>query len=1052
VKTQKLTKFLKNLFMKFNKYLSLLFLFVVSMAAAQQVEIKGKVTENSSSLPLPGVNVVIKNTTRGTTTDFDGNYTIKAAPNEILVFSFVGYESKEVTVKSENTINVSLAEENKSLEEVVVVGYGTQKKSVVTGAISSIKAKDIENIPNGRIEQTLQGRTSGVIIAANAGQPGSPATVRVRGITTFDTYGGNNPLWVVDGVIVDNGAIGFVNQADIESMEVLKDAASLAIYGARAASGVILVTTKKGKQGKMTLNYNGFYGVSSPAKMLNLLNATEYGAIMNEKAVAAGQNLVFPDLSTLGVGTDWQKQIFNNNAQRNSHEVSVGGGGEISTFFLSFGSSDQEGIVATEISNFNKKNFRINSTHKFKEWVTIGQTLGYTHQKGIGLGNTNSEYGGPLSSAINLDPTTPVVVTDPAIANAAPYNNNPVIRDANGNPYGISSLVGQEMTNPLAYIQTRLGQYGWSDDFVGNIYFDFKLHKDFKFRTTIGGKLAYWGAEGFTPEYYLNASTLTSQNNISRRNNKSFGWNIENTLTYTKQIEKHNITVLLGQGAYQDNKIYTETGVTYFDIPVTNYQDASFNFDVPASQRSSYSVDGVEHNVNSLFARVNYDYNEKYLFNGVIRRDGSSRFGQNNQYGVFPSFSVGWVASNEDFWKENKVVTNLKIRAGYGVTGNDAIPDFGYLSTIGGGRNYTIGDAGNITSGYSPNAPSNPDLKWEETAQTNIGFDAKIYNDFNFTFEWYKKVTTGILQYQQIPGYVGATGQPLANIADMENSGLEFELGYKKKFGEFNFSVNANYSTLNNEVTHLGNGIEYITNGSAGFQSMGPITRTQVGEAYNSFYGYQTAGIFQNQDEINAYTNGDGGLIQPDARPGDFRWTDSNGDGTINDEDRVFLGSSLPTYNYGFTINLDYKGFDFMAFAQGAGGNKIFQGLRRLDVGNANYQTDALGRWTGEGTSNSYPRLTNNDTNGNFGKPSDFYLEDGDYLRLKLVQFGYSLPNDVIGKVGLQKLRFYITGENLLTFTKYTGYDPEIGGSVFGVDRGYYPQARSVMFGANLQF
>lgn len=1038
--------------MKFSKYFSLLFLFIFSIVSAQDIEVKGKVTENSSGQPLPGASIVVKNTSRGTTTDFDGNYSLKVAPNDVLVFSFVGFTTQEIPVGSENTINVILMEDTKTLEEVVVVGYGTQKKSVVTGAISSIKAKDIENIPNGRIEQTLQGRTSGVIVAANAGQPGSPATVRVRGITTFDTYGGNNPLWVVDGVIVDNGAIGFVNQSDIESMEVLKDAASLAIYGARAASGVIIITTKKGKTGKLTANYTGFTGVSSPAKQLELLNASEYGAIMNEKSLAAGDGLVYPDLSSLGKGTDWQDAIFTNGAQRSSHEISLSGGGDVSSFYMSFGALNQEGIVATEISNYNRKNIRINSTHKFKEWLTIGQTLAYTHQKSTGIGNTNSEYGGPLSSAINLDPITSLVVTDPAIANAAPYNNNPVMRDANGNPYGISSLVGQEMANPLAYIQTRLGQYGWSDDFVGNIYFDFKLHKDLKFRTTVGAKLAYWGAEGFTPEFYLNPSYSTQQNNISRRNNKSFGWNIENTLTYTKSIEEHNFTALLGQGAYEENQIYTETGVTYFDIPVTNYQDASFNFDVPATQRSTYSIDGVPHTVTSLFARLNYDFNERYLFTGIVRRDGSSRFGSNNRYGVFPSFSAGWVASNEDFWSENKVVNNFKIRGGYGITGNDAIPDFGYLSTIGGGRNYTLGTADAINSGFSPNAPSNPDLKWEETSQINIGFEAKIYNDFNLTFDWYKKSTEGILQYQNIPGYVGATGSPLANIADMDNSGIEIELNYKKKFGEWNFSASGNFSTLNNEVTALGKDINFITNGSAGFQSMGPITRTQVGESYNSFYGYQTAGIFQNMDEVNAYTNSGGGLIQPNAVPGDFRWTDANGDGTITEDDKVFLGSPLPKYTFGFTLNLDYKGFDFMAFAQGAAGNKIFQGLRRLDILNANYQTDALGRWTGEGTSNSYPRLTNEDTNGNFSNPSDFYLEDGDYLRLKIIQLGYSLPNEVIGKIGLQRLRLYVTGENVLTFTKYSGYDPEVGGNILGVDRGYYPQATSYMLGVNVQF
>ena len=1040
--------------MKFSKYLSMLFLFAFSMITAQNIEIKGKVTDGAGNLPLPGVNVVVKNTTRGTTTDFDGNYLIKVNSNEILVFSFVGYESQEIAATGNTTINVTLKEENKSLDEVVVVGYGTQKKSVVTGAISSLKAKDIENIPNsGRVEQALQGRTSGIIIASNSGQPGTAATVRVRGITTFDTYGGNNPLWVIDGVIVESSGIGFINQNDIESIEVLKDAASLAIYGSRAASGVILITTKKGKSGKISVNYTGFTGVSSASKKLEMLNATEYAALMNERAAGDGNTPPFTDLSSLGRGTDWQSHIFDDSAKRSSHEVSVSGGNEKSTFYLSFGLIDQEGIVLPEISKFNKKNIRINSTHKISEYFTVGQTLGYSHQKSVGIGNTNSEFGGPLSSAINLDPITPVIETDPVLINQTPYSSNPVIRDGFGNPYGISNFVGQEMSNPLAYAQTRLGHFGWSDDFVGNAFLEIKTPiEGLKIRSSLGGKMAFWGGQGFTPEFYLNASFLTSQNNYTRNMHKTFGWNVENTISYTKSFDKHNVEVLLGQGAYVDN-ITNGMYVTHFDLPVNNYQDASFNFELPATNKVGSTYDGNEHHLSSLFARLNYNYDEKYLFSGIIRRDGSTRFGKNNKYGTFPSFSVGWNISNEEFWKENKLVNTFKLRVGYGITGNDGIPDFGYDALISGGRNYTFGADGiAIDTGYSPSAPENADLKWEETSQFNIGFDAKLANDFTLTIEYYRKKTTGILQFVRYPGYIGATGDGLGNVADMENSGFEFELGYRKKIGELNVSANANFSTLKNEVTYLGFNKEFITTGQAGFQSMGAITRTQVGEAYNSFFGYQTAGIFQNMDEVNAYTNSDGGLIQPDARPGDFRWTDSNGDGTITDDDKVFLGSPLPKYTYGLTLNFDFKGFDLMTFFQGAGGNKIFKGLRRLDIQNANYQTDALSRWHGEGTSDSYPRLTNDDPNKNFTSPSDFYLEDGDYLRLKVVQLGYTIPKDLSSKIGAERLRLFMTAENLLTFTKYTGYDPEIGGNIMGIDRGYYPQARSFMFGVNLQF
>ena len=1034
-------------------YLLIIFLLLSTFGFAQSYDISGVVKEMGSGLPIPGANIQIKNTTKGSTTDFDGKFTLKGVSSgSTVVFSYIGFENFEYKVTLNNSkISISLKEESKVLQEVVVVGYGTQKKSVNTGAISSVKAKDLEKIPNGRVEQALQGRVSGVIVSAQSGQPGAASTVRVRGLTTFDNNGGNNPLWVVDGVIVDSGGIGFVNQSDIESMEVLKDAASLAIYGARAASGVIIITTKKGKAGKFSVSYSGFNGISAPEKTLKLLNATQYGAIMNEKAGAAGQAIPYPNLSALGYGTDWQKEIFSNDAIRTNHEFSLSGGNDVSNFFASFGIQDQEGIVSKEISNFGKKNIRLNSTHKLSKYITLGQTFGYTHQKGVGLGNTNSEYGGPLSSAINLDPITPVVVFDPIDAGANIYTANPVFRDENGNPYGIP-VGAQEMTNPVAYVNTRLGNYNWSDDFIGNAFLEISPIKDLKFRTTLGLKRAFWGDELFTPKFFLSNNVNTVQNNLSRNTNETFGWNLENTLAYTKGIGNHNFTLLLGQGFYVDNRT-SGTSVTYQNLPVNNYQDASFNFPIPQAQRIGSAYTSQDHTVNSLFSRLNYDYKEKYLLTGIVRRDGSSRFGSNNKYGIFPSFSLGWVLSKEGFWKANDLVNTLKLRGGYGITGNDAIGDNGFLALIGGGRDYTFGSSGSVVSpGNSPDAPANPDLKWEETSQLNIGFDAKLFHDFTLTMEYYDKKTTGILQPVDLPGYIGSTRSPLGNVADMSNSGVEVELGYRKKIGEFNYSANGNVSYLKNEVTFLGQGKTFITQGTAGFQSMGEVTRTAVGQPYNSFYGFQTAGIFQTIEEINANTNSAGGLIQPNARPGDFRWTDTDGDGAITNDDKQYLGSPLPKYTFGLTINIEYKGFDFMAFAQGATGNKIFQGLRRLDISTANYQTDVLGRWTGPGTSEDYPRLTNNDTNGNFGNMSNFYLEDGDYLRLKVVSLGYSLPNDLVSKIKLTKFRLYVTGENLFTLTKYTGYDPEIGGNVLGIDKGFYPQAKSFIVGVNVQF
>lgn len=1017
---------------------------------AQSLSIRGQVTSSTTGEPISGVTVTVEGKRQATSTNATGQYALEFPGESAVVrFSQIGKISQQIEVTQSGVYNIQLQDGLDELEEIVVVGYGTQKKSVVTGAISSVKGSDLETMPVTRLEQSLQGRASGLTIASNSGEPGASSTIRIRGFTTF---GNNNPLWVVDGVVVDAGGIGYLNQSDIESIEVLKDASSQAIYGARAAAGVILVTTKKGAQGAIRINYNTFLGSSAPARKLSLLNATEYATLRNEAALASGNALPFSDPASLGEGTDWQEHIFNRNAFRQNHELSISGGNEVSTFYTSFGLLTQEGIVASEISNYKRNNIRLNSEHKVAKWLKFGQNLGYSHERGQGVGNTNSEFGGPLSSAINLDPTTPLIITDPTIINnpSLPYSTQAVPRDPNGNPFGISQYVAQEMSNPLAYIQTRLGNYGWSDNIVGNVYGEIEPIKGLKIRSTLGSKLSFWGHESFTPVYYLNAVMQRDQNDFTRGTNRGFDWNLENTISYQYSLQDHNFMALIGQGAYYDNRA-RGINVTYFDIPVNNFDDASLNYTVPADQKNSSGYENVGHTVSSLFARLNYNYKEKYLVEGLIRRDGSSRFGSNNKYGVFPSFSLGWVVSKEDFLMDNPNISMLKIRGGYGVVGNDNIGDFAYLSTIGGGRNYTIGLTDIYTVGNSPNAPSNPDLRWEQTSQANIGLEMSFLTNFTLTFDWFNKVTTGILQNPRIPGYVGAIGNPAANVADMKNTGVELELGYKNRLGTVNFSVNGNASYLRNEVTDIGAGVSFLN--GAGFQaSTYNITRTMVGQPFNSFYGFRTMGIFQNQAEIEAYKNSEGGMIQPNARPGDFKWADLDENGVIDANDRTFIGDPTPNWTFGFTVNLEWNNFDALIFGQGVAGNKVFQGLRRLDINNANYSTRALGRWTGEGSSNDFPRLTDADANNNFTNPSEFYLEDGSYFRLKTVQIGYSLPRTLSNRIGLQKIRLYAMAENLMTFTKYTGFDPEIGGGIMSIDRGIYPQARSYMFGLNVAF
>lgn len=1019
---------------------------------AQDIVVKGQISDENG-LPVPGASILVKGTNNSASSDIDGNYQVQASPAATLVISYIGYATQELPVQNRTSINASLVPSAQNLEEVVVVGYGTQKKSVVTGAISSVKAAELENLPLNSVGQSLQGRASGVTVFSNSGQPGSAATIRVRGVTSFS--GKNDPLYVVDGIQTDN--LTNINQSDIESIEILKDAASAAIYGTRAANGVVLVTTKKGKAGKLTVNYSGFAGSSRPARKLDLLNATQYATLRNEQYAngytggGTAFQLPYANPAALGKGTDWQNQIFNNSAQRSQHELSLSGGTEKSTFYMSFGLLDQDGIVLSDISGYHRKTIRLNSDHKVTKWLKVGQQATFTREKNIGLGNTNSEYGGPLSSAINLDPTTPVYVSDPSTRpNPSDYAQQYAVRAPNGQYYGISNAVQNEMTNPLAYAQLRRGNYDWSDNILGTIYAEVTPLEGLKVRTQATGKQAYYGSESFTPMSYLNSNNNIVRNNLYRSSNQTFLWNIENTISYAKTIGGHNFSVLVGQAAYVDG-IGKGQGITYFNQPVNTHDGASFNWPTVPADITGSAYTNVENTLSSYFARATYDYKERYLLTGIIRRDGSSRFGANNKYGTFPAFSLGWNIAKEDFWKENNVVNQLKLRGGYGVTGNDGFGQFNYASLVAGGYNYTIGNQGNVTVGNTILKPANPDLKWEETTMVNIGFDATLLKDLTLSVEWYNKKTDGILQTVQVPGYIGASQDPYGNVASMKNTGVEIEAAYRHSFGDFNFSVNGNFSTLKNTVTSVGQDRDY-NNGPSIQSSAYPITRSSVGSSYNAFYGFQTNGIFQNQAEVNAYTNSAGQVIQPNAVPGDFKFKDLDDDGVITEKDRKYLGKPLPDFTYGITLSMDYKGFDLKLFGQGVGGNQIYQGLRRLDIQTANWQTAALNRWTGEGTSNSYPRLSTTDPNGNFSKPSNFYLQDGDYFRIKIVQLGYSLPTDVLGKAGISKARIFVTGENLFTFTKYTGYDPEIGGDVMGIDRGYYPQAKSFMVGCNLQF
>ena len=1017
----------------------LLLLAFFNTVLAQALQITGRVTNKSSGEPLEAASITVKNSTAATVTDAQGNFSISVPKGGVMIISFAGMTPQEVIINKAGPQYIALDNAKGSLDEVIVVGYGTQSKRTVTNAISSVKASDLENMPVFRVEQSLQGRVSGLTITSNSGQPGDGATLRVRGTTSINN---SEPLYIVDGVQI-GGGIEYLNQADIESIEVLKDAASAAIYGARGAAGVVLVTTKRGKRGQMTVNYNGYAGTQKAWRKLDLLNATEYATLMNEASVQGGGAIKYPNPQALGEGTDWQAAVFNDNAYIQNHELSIAAGSEKSTYFGSFGYLDQEGIVASNNSKFKRFTTRFNSSHKIMKGVTFGNNIGYTYINSVGVG-TNGEFGTPLNRAINIDPLTPVIITDPNVINAAPYNNPLVVRDEKGYPYGISNTVTSEILNPLAALKVAQGN-GWSHKIVGNAYLEIEPIKGLKVKSTIGTDLAFWGDQSFSPTYYLNPVNQNTLNGYTRNSNRGFFWIWENTLSYDKKFGKHSVGALAGTSA-QKNSGQTQGG-TKRGIPVNDIKDASLAFPVP--QTNQYFWGGeYENTLSSLFGRVQYNYDEKYLVSGTVRRDGSSKFGPNNKYGYFPSGSVGWVASRENFWPQNKVVNFLKLRGSYGINGSNSIADFLYLSTVSGGRNYVAG--GVLTNGVSPNAISNPDLRWEETRQTDIGLDAVLFRDFNLTVDVYQKKTTGMLLGISVPGYVGNNG-PTGNIADMENKGIEVELGYGRKFGELNLRVSGNVSYLENKVTYLGADKTFLQGQRFSPQQV-EFTRTALGYAIGSFYGFKTDGLFQSQAEVDAYVNKNGQKIQPDAKAGDIRFVDMNGDGALTPDDRGIIGDPTPNWSYGFNVSASYKGFDVLLFGQGVAGNQVFQAIRRFDLPTANYTTEALGRWTGPGTSNHFPRLVANDPNQNFSRSSDFFLQKGDYFRVKVLQIGYTLPSNILSKLHLSKLRVYVTGNNLLTFTKYTGYDPEIGGGSYGVDRGIYPQARALMAGVNIGF
>ncbi len=1008
---------------------------------AQTHTVTGFVYEGDTRSGIPGVTIVEKNTTNGVITDLDGKYSLSvSSPNAVLVVSFIGFHTQEINISGRSTIDVNLQVEVTDLSEIVVIGYGTQKKKVVTGAIAQVKDTDIAKMPLLRIDQALQGKTAGVQVMNQSGQPGEAPTIRVRGV---GTTGNSDPLYVIDGFV--RGGLDQLNPGDIESIEVLKDAASAAIYGSSAANGVVIITTKSGKAGKMNISYSGYRGFQSTANRLDMLNADEYRMMMNEGARNAGLSEPF-DLNEVALyDTDWQDLLFVRNAPMQSHELQVSGGNEKSTYLSSVSYFSQQGIIGGDKSQFDRITARLNTTHQVNPILRFQNNLAYGHIVRRNI-SSNASFNGAFSSALNLDPLTPLYETDPEILAQAPYSTEPVVKDEYGRVYGISDWVGGEVINPLALLETQHHEYQL-DNVYGTIMAELEPIKGLKLTSTFGGEVSYGIDDSWSPLFYLNDAqgNLTSTS-VSKTMERWLGWQWDNTISYGKSINGHNFNILAGTSA--EKHLWENLSGSNRGVPIIDPDHVYLNM---ATDTLWTAYGGASQNTKaSIFGRLTYNYKEKYALTAIVRRDGSSRFGANNRYGVFPSVGVSWVLSDESFFPEIDAINVVKFRASYGINGNDRIGDYRFISTIDKSRGYIFGNGRII--GASPAYIENNDIAWEESEQTNLALDLEAFNSkLVASVDYYIKNTNGLLEIVRVPAHVG-NDPPYANVGSVQNKGVELDVNWRQLVKEFRYSLGVNATYNKNEMTYIGND-EKVLSGASWVVS-GVVTRAEEGLPIGYFWGYKTDGIFQNQNDVYRHDNSEGEYLQPNAKPGDVRFLDVNGDGKIDPDDRTMIGNPYPEWTFGFDASAEYRGFDFSMLWIGSYGNEIFNGSQRQDLRYTNRTTAILDRWTEEGSTNEIPRYTWIDVNNNY-RISDLYIEDGSFIRLKNIQIGYTLPVGILKKVRASVFRVYVSGENMLTFTKYTGADPEVGAtSAFdvGIDRGIYPQARTIRIGTTITF
>lgn len=996
---------------------------------AQQVRVQGVILDRSDSSPLIGVNVFNEaNLDQGVTTDYDGRFSLMTDPGTTLTISYIGYTSQRLTVTGPEEVTIYLEEDATQLDEVVVVGYGIQKKKVATGSVSKITTKNLEGLQVQDVQSALEGQVSGLMVNESSGQPGAGKSLLIRGIST---NGDNSPLFIVDGLQV-NG-IDNINPNDIESVDILKDAASSAIYGARAANGVVIITTKKGTKGQSQLTYEGFTSISRPWKLPEMLNAQQYIDITREKFANGNQlnSLVsqgFPTDATNLPNTNWMEEIFEP-AMIQSHRLSA----TSENLFVSLEYWDQEGVVGGDKSNYQRYAARINGSKQINDYVKIGENLYVNRVNNQSIG-VNNAFGTVIADAFAYDPITPVY--DPT------------------KQYGFaqSKWVQKEYINPLSRLFLTNAD-GHADQVLGNVYLKVSPVSWLRFHSDLGVDYNWYKFRSFVPDYDFHPAFQNPTNDISQGYGFSQALQVENYINLNHQFQGgHQVDVVLGTSYRQTENEFA--GGSSSSIPDAVKFDPNWQWLNSGEDTTdlTYGSAGVDYALISYYGRVIYDYKNKYLFTGTLRQDGSSNFGANNRWGLFPSLSVGWVVTEEPFF-QYAPLSFLKVRGSWGINGNDRIAPLAYASRVENVFTYAFGVDPTLYTGAALATPPNPDIKWEQSEQIDFGVESRWLNDrLTIELDYFQKTTKDLLMNQIIPGYIGATNNPISNLGEIRNRGFEAAIGYQQSFRGVNFNANLTYTTFKNEVTRVA-GESGFLQGYVWPVRNTPITRMTEGFPVGHFVGYQAAGIFQSQAEVFSYINNNGDPLQPKAKPGDLKFVDVNGDGVIDSKDITDIGSPWPAHILGLTLSARYKGFDVSVILSAQLGHQIFRAYERSDITFTNYQTFWEDRWTETNPSSELPRLVTTDPNNN-QRPSSFYVEDASFLRVRNLQIGYSLSPKLLQRMPIRDLRIYLSANNLLTLTRYRGFDPDIGTNGWildtGIDKGYYPSNQTIGGGVRI--